>query len=164
MYYVFSRGEYEILLAFTVYSARILEQNLIDQFKPSINGKGGKYDLTVTHKFTTWSKTNLNKKIIDNRGSKPINILNLDRSLEYSATSLNDASKYLQMSYRSVPLYVNNAKSYLIRKLNKEVLLVEPDFNEELILRTVENRLKNAKPLNILNFIPEPMLGLLGKI
>lgn len=79
--YLFSKGDYENLLALTTYPARILEQYLIDRFKPTINGKGGKYDLTVTHKFTNWSKTNLNKKLIDNRGSIPVNIFSLDGSL-----------------------------------------------------------------------------------
>jgi len=92
--YNLSKGEYEILLAFTLFPSRVLEQDLIDQFKPTINGKGGKYDLTVTHKFTNWLKSNLNKNLIDNRGSIPVNILNLDGSLEYSANSLNDARKY----------------------------------------------------------------------
>lgn len=67
------------------------------------------------------------------------------------------------MSPRSVPLYLNNAKPYFSRKLNKEVLLVEPDYNEELTLRTVENRLKNTKALKLEKFLSGSMLALLGK-
>nr|QKS32161.1 GIY-YIG endonuclease [Sphaerobolus stellatus] len=145
--YLLSKGEYEILLAITTYTSRILEQYLIDQFKPTINGKGGIYDLTVTHKFTNWDKTNLNKKLIDNRGSIPVNIFNLDGSLEYSANSLNDASKYLQMSATSVYLYVNNSKSYFSKHLNKHVRLVELEFTGDTKLRKIEHSLKNVNPL-----------------
>jgi hypothetical protein len=50
----------------------------------------------------------------------------MDGSLEYSAKSLNDAIKYLQMIGRPISLYVNNFKPYFSKHLNKQVLLVEP--------------------------------------
>jgi hypothetical protein len=49
--YILTQGEYDILLALTIYSNRILEQALISEFNPSINGRGI-YDTTVYHKFT----------------------------------------------------------------------------------------------------------------
>jgi hypothetical protein len=60
--YQLSQGQYDILLALTLFPVRILEQDLIDQFKPIINGKGGEYDTTVYHKFTSWNMSNLDKK------------------------------------------------------------------------------------------------------
>ena len=57
--YVLTLGEYEILLALTLYPIRVLEQALIDHIEPSINGNGGKFDTTVYHKFTNWDPTRL---------------------------------------------------------------------------------------------------------
>lgn len=126
--YKLMQGQYDILLALTVYPSRILEQDLINNFKPFINGKGGLYDTTVYHRFTDWQKSRLNDNMEDTRGSLPINIYDVDGYLAYTARSHNDARKYLGMSSRSVYLYVNNSKSFFSTKLNKSVTLREPGF------------------------------------
>jgi hypothetical protein len=51
--YVLSRGESDILLNLTFYPVRVLEQNLISTFKPSINGYYGKYYTKVIHRFNS---------------------------------------------------------------------------------------------------------------
>jgi len=56
------------------------------------------------------------------------------------------------MSERSVYLYVNNSKPYFSKYLNKEVLLVEPEFKGEITLRKIEHSLKNVKPLILSEF------------
>jgi len=149
--YQLSQGQYDILLALTLFPVRILEQDLIDQFKPIINGKGGEYDTTVYHKFTSWNMSNLDKKMSNIKGSIPVNIYNLDGSLDYPANSLNDARKYLQMSYRTIPLYLNNVKPFFSSKLNKLVMLREPEFKGELKLNTIEHKLKNTEVLSLPN-------------
>jgi hypothetical protein len=154
--YRLSQGQYEILLALTLYPVRILEQDLIDQFKPIINGKGGEYNTTVYHKFTSTAGardiSNLDKKMFSLQGSIPVNIYNLDGTLDYPANSLNDARKYLQMSYRTIPLYLNNVKPFFSYKLNKLVTLREPAFTGELSLNTIEHKLKNTDVLNLPNY------------
>lgn len=120
--YKLTQGEYDILLAITIYSNRILEQNLIDQFKPCINGRGI-YETTVYHKYTSWDVKRLTQKMVDLRGSIPVNIYNLDGSLEYVANSYNEARKFVGMSYSSMPLYVDNSKPFFSKIQNKEFLL-----------------------------------------
>lgn len=173
--YKLTLGEYDILLAITIYSNRILEQNLIDQFKPSINGRGI-YDTTVYHKFTNWDVKRLTQKMVDLRGSIPVNIYNLDGSLEYVANSYNDARKFLGMSYSSMPLYVDNSKPFFSKNQNKEFLIktlllikdseLEPKVGGECktptsaanegrfadsVIKKIEHKLKNVNVLNLIN-------------
>ena len=140
--YVLTLGEYEILLALTLYPIRVLEQALIDHIKPSINGNGGKFDTTVYHKFTNWDPTRLENEKLGIPGSIPVDIYNLEGSLEFSAKSSNDASKMLSMSYRSVPLYLNNAKPFFSPTLDKFVTLKSPGFDGKLESKNIQHKFK----------------------
>ncbi|BDI12858.1 hypothetical protein (mitochondrion) [Phanerochaete sordida] len=148
--YVLTLGEYEILLALTLYPIRVLEQALIDLIKPSINGNGGKFDTTVYHKFTNWDPTRLEDEKLGIQGTIPVDIYNLEGSLEFSAKSSNDASKMLSMSYRSVPLYLNNAKPFFSPTLDKFVTLRSPGFKGKLEFKRIQHQLK-ASPLILPN-------------
>lgn len=150
--YVLTLGEYEILLALTLYPVRVLEQALIDHIKPTINGSGGKFDTTVFHKYTSWDPTRLNDEIISTRGAIPVEIYNLDGSLEFSAKSSNEASKFLNMSYRSVPLYLNNAKPFFSPSLDKFVTLKSPGFEGVTVVKSLSHQFKNASPLVLPNY------------
>lgn len=148
--YVLTLGEYEILLALTLYPVRVLEQALIDYIKPSINGNVGKFDTTVYHKFTSWDPTRLEDEKLGTPGTIPVDIYNLEGSLEFSAKSSNEASKMLSMSYRSVPLYLNNAKPFFSPTLEKFVTLKSPGFEGKLELKIIQHK-KKASPLNLPN-------------
>lgn len=148
--YLLTQGQYEILLALTLYPVRVLEQSLISQFNPLINGEGGRYDLTVYHRFTTWDSSRLNlERLI--RGAIPVNIFNLDGSLEFQAVSSTEASKYLDMSIRSVPLYLNNAKPFFSTTLGKFVFLRSPGFEGQAEYRKIEAQIKFVSELILPN-------------
>lgn len=83
----------------------------------------------------------------DNRGSIPVEIYNLDGTLEFSASSNNEASKFLNMGYRNVPLYLNNAKPFFTPNLDKFVTLRSPGFKGEIVLRSLSCQLKDTSPL-----------------
>jgi hypothetical protein len=85
------------------------------------------------------------------KGSIPVNVYNLDGSLDYPANYLNDARKYLQIIYRTIPLYLNNVKPLFSSKLNKLVILREPEFKGELKLNRIEHKLKNTEVLSLPN-------------
>lgn len=147
---ILTQGEYEILLALTLYAGRTLEQALINQFNPAINGNGGKYDTTVHHRFVSWDKSSLAApKLI--KGAIPVDIYNLDGSLEFKAVSSHEASNYLNMSYRSVPLYLNNAKPFYSSTLEKFVLLKSPDFTDITTIRKIGHLPQNYPELSLPN-------------
>lgn len=148
---ILTQGEYEILLALTLYAGRTLEQSLINQFHPEINGGGGKYDTTVHHRFVSWDESNLAlpKSI---RGAIPVDIYNLDGSLEFKTSSSHEASNYLHMTYRSVPLYINNAKPFYSSTLEKFVLLRSPDFTDTPTVRKIEHQHNYVPELSLPNF------------
>lgn len=158
--YILTQGEYDILSALTLYPNRILEQDLINKFKPTINGRGI-YDTTVYHKYTSWDPSNLNKKMINLQGSIPVNIYDEKGSLEYVANSYNDARKFLGMSYSSVPLYLNNSKPFYSKLLNNNFFLrtfdISPDKSQIDIskenfavdLKKIEHKLKNTEVLTL---------------
>lgn len=76
--YLLTLGEFDILLALTLYPVRLLEQAFIDFIQPVKNGRAGKYDTTVFQKYTSLDKARLKTERTDNRGSIPIEIYNLD--------------------------------------------------------------------------------------
>lgn len=114
------------------------------------------------HRYTSWQKSRLNEKMVDlpappppdpedPYGSKPVNIYNIDETLEYAASSHNDGRKYLGMSTRSLGLYTNNSKSFYSKKLTKSVTLREPDFLGETVKKPIVHEIKNASPLTLYN-------------
>ena len=151
--YVLTVENLTILKALTFYPLLYLEQALIDLIKPSINGNGGKLSplgrshTTVYHKFTS---EGLEPEKIENEGSIPVDIHKLDGSLVFSAKSSNEASKKLSMSYRSVPLYLNNAKPFFSPTLDKFVTLRSPGFKGKLEFKRIQHQLK-ASPLILPN-------------
>lgn len=157
-YYVLSEGEYEILLALSLYPVRVLEQSLIDKFKPQLNGQDGKYETTVYHRFTdiNWeaSRLRLEKSL---KNSIPVDIFNLEGELEFRATSSYQASLYLNFNYRSIPLYLNNAKSLFSNHLEKYVYLRSPDFTGKPISRVIRHELTSRKNLILFNLSLEKL-------
>ena len=66
-------GEGVILYLLTYYPVRVLEQNLIDNFKPSING--GKVDnVIVTHSYTKPDPDAFTKAFKVFVAGRPINV------------------------------------------------------------------------------------------
>lgn len=149
-----TQGEYDILSALTLYINRILEQSLINDFQPSINGRG-LYSTTVYHKFTSWDPSKLTDKFNKKNGTISVSIYNIDGDLEYTANSLNEARKFLDMSYSSVNLYINNTKPYYSSIHNKNFLIRSSNLDHSLNMsniittKSIEHKLKNTEQLKL---------------
>lgn|ERR1700748_639091 len=164
--YVLSKGEYEILLNLTFYPVRVLEQNLINTFKPNINGYYGKYYTKVIHKFNSWDPLtfNLPKRKLDFQ--KEVFIYNLKGDLIYNALSYKEAALFLgrkgALRGAGLSFYMDNALPLFSTNLNKEVLLRSEKSSTTNLMEKRKTYLvpfKDAKPLN-LSFIKLEELSL----
>lgn len=84
--YPLLQGEGELLYLLTYYPIRVLEQNLVDNFKPSING-GNVDNVIVTHSFTKTSPNAFNKLFKVAVAGKSINIFDRNLNLLFKAPS-----------------------------------------------------------------------------
>lgn len=134
--YKLTLGEYEILMAITVYPQRVLEQHLIDYYKPYINGRnylGKQVSTTVIYPYVSWDPTRLNMKSINYRGAIPNLICDLQGNILYKSSSLYETSYFLEKSPRNIKFYINNVYSIYSEKLNQDVFL-----------RTIKNKLNSS--------------------
>jgi hypothetical protein len=117
----------------------------MDYIQPFINGRAG--DRAPPGLRPSWDKARLKSERTDNRGSIPVEIYNLDGTLEFLASSNNEASKFINMSYKNLHLYLNNAKPFFSPNLDKFVTLRTPGFKGEIVLRSLTHQLINTSPL-----------------
>ena len=154
--YKIKLGEYEILMALTIYPQRLLEQHLIDQFKPFVNGKtleGVQFPTAVLFPYNKWSAVRLLMDVSNNRGAIIINICSLDGTVYYVASSLYEASFFVGKSPRSTRNFINNNISIFSSKLNQEVFLRSSDTVRfgEIAVRPLDRSLSNTTPLVLPN-------------
>ena len=110
-----------ILYLLTYYPVRVLEQNLIDNFKPSING--GKVDnVIVTHSYTKPDPDAFTKAFKVFVAGRPINVYDSQFNLLFKAPSLLAAAKYkgLTPKYR-LAVYIGNLRGIVVNKLGHKI-------------------------------------------
>lgn len=149
-------GEYEVLMAFTIYPVRVLEQHLIEQFKPFINGKtvnGVQFPTTVLFPYSQWSANRLSMDLSNNKGAIIINICAANGTVLYVASSLYEASYFIDKSPRSTLNYINNEISTFSSKLNREVYLRSLDTTRfgEVAVKPLDRKLSNTTALELPN-------------
>ena len=114
--YPLMQGEGELLYLLTYYPLRVLEQNLIDKFKPSING-GNANNVIVTHSFTKRSKNPFKFLFKVAVAGKSINIFDRHFKLLFKAPSLRSAVRYMGLpaNFR-LYVYIGNLRGILVNK------------------------------------------------
>lgn len=119
--YKLLQGEGELLYLLTHYPIRVLEQNLIDRFRPSING-GTNDNVVVTHSYTKFDPDAFSKQFKVFVAGKPINIYNSELKLLFKAPSLLAAGRYMGLPYKSrLTVYIGNLRGIIINKFGHKI-------------------------------------------
>lgn len=117
--YPLLQGEGDLLNLLTYYPLRVLDQNLIDNFKPSING-GNADNVIVTHSLTKSSPNAFNQ--IFKVAGKSINIFDRHFKLLFKAPSLRSAVRYMGLpaNFR-LDVYIGNLRGILVNRLGNKI-------------------------------------------
>lgn len=145
-YFELSAGQIDILRAFSLFPGRVLEQNLIDEFKPSLNQTKVVYHLYAKE----WSRVRLTQPKAKTQDAKPVDVLNLKDEILILAISWGEAKHLVGVKTQSISKYVNNTKSYFSPNLNQFVTFRLPNAaKEEITTRNLTNKLINNLGLEL---------------
>jgi hypothetical protein len=146
LFWKMSAGQMDILMAFSLFPSRVLEQYLIDTLNPSLN-KTQKVYHTYCKNWSTERLLLPKDKIF---GSKPVDILSETGVVLFKATSAAEAKLIAGVRTQSLTNYINNTKKFKSKTLKENITFRFPDATEkDLTTRSLSGKLINTQELNL---------------
>lgn len=146
-------GHKDILLAFSRFPCRVLEQMLIDELKPSLN----KLEVVI-HEYAGWSPSRLLVYEEALYGSKPINITDTEGNILYQSSSWGKDRDLVGMRSSSIKDYVDNSKSFYSpywRESGKKYIYFRNSktLSSDIVTRPLTGKLVNTLEFSLFNRI-----------